>query len=595
MYSRDELIHAGIYCANKMEAMDELYHYGRKGMKWGEDIFAQEYEAMKRNTNKAYALKNAAEQKQKEEQMRRAGAGGGETGAEKAARLKKELLLRRANKAAEKQNGFSEYSQKNRGDERKKTEYVREINLSPNREIYNGEERHGVGTYDNYLRNDGDSRLPKGSLNDKYVRQKTIADYNREKYGGIGKGSDYVNKQQTANQYAEKYGGIGNGSDYVNKQVSDANREQASKNTGVGGLNIAGLKDRDTADKKLTGSNGNRNLNNSSSNVQQGGANKFSNQNKEGSSENKKYIDNINTNGKNVAKDILKNDPMFNEYLNSTSDLKIKAARESGDSLVEDIVKGNTASNSRQNAANERLGQSLINKTKKRMHDDIDSHSQGMSASQIALAKANSDTAVDEAFKELNKEREKEITGSATDRMLGRSALGKAEQEGMNKFSRSVALSTGGLNDVSGGTAGRGPNPYEKTEAPSTSATSAETPKAEAPKVEASKPKMTAKEMIAKHTRENAIEHGYRDVTSPVTGENLINAEDVYQLSQHGETQEAEKMITDAIREVQGWKSNPRLYGKYQPKIDQAYDDLIKMYGKNMLNAQRTKMYTLAE
>jgi hypothetical protein len=540
MYSRDELIHSGIYYANKMEAMDELYHYGKKGMKWGENIFGEAYEAMKRNTNKAYALKNVSEQKQKEEQMRRAGAGGGETGAQRAARLKKELLLRRANKAAEKEG------------------------KAPYQDPYS-----------------------------KPVTNTVNSDYYKKKYGGIGKGSDYVNKQQTANQYAEKYGGIGKGSDYVNKQVSDANREQASKKTGVGGLNIAGLKDRDAADKKLTGSNGNRNLNSSSSKVQQGGANKFSNQNKEEPSENKKYIDNINTNGKDVAKDILKNDPMFNEYLNSTSDLKIKAARESGDSLVEDIVKGNTASNSRQNTANERLGQSIINKTKKKMHDDIDSHSKGMSASQIALAKANSDTAVDEAFKELNKDREKEITGSATDRMLGRSALGKAEQEGMNKFSRSVALSTGGLNDVSGGTAGRGPNPYEKTESAATNV--AEAPKTEAPKAEPAKPKMTAKEMIAKHTRENAIEHGYRDVTSPVTGENLINAEDVYQLSQHGETQEAEKMITDAIREVQGWKSNPRLYGKYQPKIDQAYDDLIKMYGKNMLNAQRTKMYTLAE
>ena len=198
--SHSAIMHTAIRIMNKREILknDELCHYGRKGMKWNQDIFADE-----------------------EERMRRAGAQNEETGAQRAARLKKELLLRRANKAAEQQNGFSEYSQKNRGDERKKTEYAREINLSPNREIYNGEESHGVATYDNYLRNDGDSRLPKGSLNDKYVRQKTIADYNREKYGGIGKGSDYVNKQQTANQYAEKYSGVGKGSDYANSKMNE--------------------------------------------------------------------------------------------------------------------------------------------------------------------------------------------------------------------------------------------------------------------------------------------------------------------------------------------------------------------------------------
>jgi hypothetical protein len=153
--AHSDIIHTAIGIMDKREAMDELYHYGRKGMKWDEHIFAEDEESRRR----------------------RAGAQNEETGAQRAARLKKELLLRRANKAAEKE---------------------------------------GKGPYqDPYS---------------KPVTNTVNSDYYKKKYGGIGKGSDYVNTQitnkQKAQENAAKYGSIGKGSDYANKKIA----EQAETN-----------------------------------------------------------------------------------------------------------------------------------------------------------------------------------------------------------------------------------------------------------------------------------------------------------------------------------------------------------------------------
>lgn len=161
--SHSAIMHTAIRIMNKREILknDELCHYGRKGMKWNQDIFADE-----------------------EERMRRAGAQNEETGAQRAARLKKELLLRRANKAAE-QEGKETY-----------------------RDPYS-----------------------------KPVTNTVNSDYYKKKYGDIGKGSDYVNTQITDKQNAQikaqenaaKYGGIGKGSDYANKKMAEQMDDEKEK------------------------------------------------------------------------------------------------------------------------------------------------------------------------------------------------------------------------------------------------------------------------------------------------------------------------------------------------------------------------------
>lgn len=122
-YRRD-IIELAIYNKKKDELYhsfdDELYHYGRKGMKWGENIFED---------NPITNGLNDAKRK-----------------------LKAEMVLRRAKKAGEQQD-------RNMGlngqFERRNADIRREVNMAPNREIYSGETARGDERVYRMTRNDG--------------------------------------------------------------------------------------------------------------------------------------------------------------------------------------------------------------------------------------------------------------------------------------------------------------------------------------------------------------------------------------------------------------------------------------------------------